>query len=244
MKAVLIGIMMVLIIVGIGWFGLWPAYQGWETAKKSRATVAQGLAELQKREAQLLELEAAGAVLQEKAGLAEKLIPIIEKREDFATEMESLAKSHGLILTTMNFASAASAPKAADDGDNPEEKNSRSRSSKSSAGKSAKPKADSTKAIGFKMALVGSFEGIKAFLTQLNQSQRYATLNGFTVTRNGDQTAINLDGHIYTKPLPPAGTQTTFIPKDWAYLERLPADTMVQSLEDGSAGRPDPFAGY
>lgn len=243
MKNILIGIIMLLLVVAMAWFGVWPAYQGWVAAKQSRHRVAQELAKLQKRDDQIRQLEATSETLRAKAILADQLIPIQEKREDFATEMESVAKSHGLSLSTMSFQAGASSKKAKEESS--EENATKTAVVAKQATNKAKPKKiETTRPVGFKMVLGGSFAGVQEFLIQLNQSQRYTHVTDFSIGRNGDQTSITLSGQIFTKVMPPTSDQISFTEKDWAYLDRPPADTTIPALPDGSAGRADPFATY
>lgn len=225
---------LLLLIVGIGYGFAWPAYQERDSRSRELRGAQNDLDVLQKKQDLVEQLAAIETTLSQRAEAAERLIPVQEERETFVSEIDQLATTHGVQLTTLTFSAPAKKKSAdSDAADDDEEASSKSTSSSSSK------KSASLKPLRYNATLTGSYEAIAAFLAALERAQRYTHLESLTVSTAQDgAVSASTTGNIYTLGASKIPANLSFKEDAWQYLEQR-----TQSLsESPTLGRANPFA--
>jgi hypothetical protein len=249
---------LVILGLGFGYMFVWPNYQRWSGKRAELKSITTELDDLAKKQSFIKELEGAEPTLTQMSDLALTFIPVEEEREQFASELDGLAQSIGLTLTTLTFSTDTTAkPKAAEPDDSAAAATSPAANAAPAAAGTASP---SSTTLNFNASLAGSYSQVELFLKQLELMKRYATVRTFEVTTTApvgaapvaaaspDPTAtptpaaqqinLTISGSIFTKSLNKNfAPDQKFSPTIWQFLLDRTATTPEASANN-------PFAIY
>lgn len=103
MKRLHIFLLLILALVLIGWFLVWPAFQEVFQGREALALWQQKSVQAQESKQKLTDLEAKYETMQEEENRVLNAVPPSEDIPGLLIQMEALASQNGLILTSLNF---------------------------------------------------------------------------------------------------------------------------------------------
>lgn len=235
-----------LIVLGIGFFLIWPTalsvYQGWRDLSSSQ----ENLRLVEEREKAIADLKKNKEQLTNIAAIAEKYIPKSYESSQLVLELTAIAQDNGLVVnqTTMESAKTASASKE-------EDTSAASPTPEASASASASGGSASVQNINFSMKLTGPYPNFLNFLKTVETSSKLTVIKTIALQTNAEsgntQLSFQISGASFYKPKTTIESTTANLVVSKATIEmfqNLKSFAQPINPAESGYGRSDPFAGY